>query len=171
MDDMESRHPETELIAYLKDELAAPARETVARHLDGCAACRDTLAAFRKLLDGVAATAPPPVQWARYRAELRVRLEAETGRRRGWAWWRRPLPVAVSAGLAAAVLAVVVLAPSAWREERRARTVEGLSGFEEAMLGTRLDMLRQYPVVERLDLLEDFDVIRQLDGLAEHREG
>ena len=35
MSDMDSRHPETELIAYLKDELAPSARETVARHLEG----------------------------------------------------------------------------------------------------------------------------------------
>jgi anti-sigma factor RsiW len=167
---MDSRHPETELIAYLKDELAAPARETVSRHLDGCAECRDTLAAFRRLLDGVATTTAPPVAWPRYRAELRMRLQASAERRR-WAWWRRPLPVAVSAGLAAAVLALVVVAPSVWRDERRARTIDGLTGYEEAVLGTRLDLLRQYPVVERLDLLEDLDVIRQLDGLTERREG
>jgi anti-sigma factor RsiW len=170
MGDMDSRHPETELIAYLKDELAAPERETVARHLDGCAECGQTLAAFRRLLDGVAAVPAPAVPWPRYRAELRQRLEARTERGR-WSWWRRPLPVAVSAGLAAAVLAVVVVAPSMWREERRARTVDGLSGFEEVVLGTRLDLLQQYPIVERLDLLEDLDVIRQLDGLTERREG
>jgi hypothetical protein len=79
--------------------------------------------------------------------------------------------VAVSAGLAAAVVALVILAPSAWREDRRARTTEGLNGFEEVVLGTGLDLLRQYPIVERLDLLEDLDVIRQLDRLAEPREG
>ena len=162
---MDSRHPETELIAYLKDELAPAARETMGRHLDGCAECRDTLAAFRKLLDSVAATAPPPVHWARYRAELRLRREAQASPR--WAWWRRPLPMAVSAGLAAAVIALVIVAPSAWR----ARTPEGPNGFEEVVLGNRLDLLRQYPIVERLELLEDLDVIRQLDGLAEHREG
>ena len=167
---MDSRHPETELIAYLKDELAPRSRETVARHLDGCAACRDTLAAFRKLLDGVAATAAPPVQWARFRAELRVRLEAEGAQGR-WAWWRRPLPMAMSAGLAAAVVALVILAPSAWRDDRRARTTDGLNGFDDVVLGTRLDLLREYPIVERLDLLEDLDVIRQLDRLAEPREG
>jgi hypothetical protein len=170
MDDMDSRHPDTELIAYLKDELAGPPREAVARHLDGCAECRDALADFRKLLDGVAATTAPPVHWARYRAELRVRLGAQAERRR-WAWWRRPFPVAVSAGLAAAVIALVVLAPSARRDEQGALTVDGLNGFEEVVLGTRLDLLRQYPIVERLDLLEDLDVIRQLDGLAERREG
>ncbi|HMH50844.1 MAG TPA: zf-HC2 domain-containing protein [Candidatus Acidoferrum sp.] len=167
MSDMDSRHPETELIAYLKDELPQRSRETVARHLDGCADCRSTLTDFRTLLAGVAATTAPSVAWQRYRAELRQRLESEAGRHR-WSWWRRPFPVAVSAGLAAAVLALVVLAPSAWRDERR--VVDGLSGFEEAVLGTRLDMLRQYPVVERLDLLEDLDVIRQLDGLEARRE-
>lgn len=167
---MDSRHPETELIAYLKDELAPSSRETVARHLDGCAECRDTLAAFRKLLDSVAATNAPAVHWARYRAELRLRMEAEAGLRQR-AWWRRPLPMAVSAGLAAAAVALVILAPSAWRDERRARTTEGLNGFDEVVLGIRLDLLRQYPVVEQLDLLEDLDVIRQLDRLAEPREG
>src|SRR5262245_60241672 len=151
MDDMDSRHPETELIAYLKDELSPGSRETVGRHLDGCAECRDELAAFRKLLDGVAATAPPPVQWARYRAELRLRREAAQPSRRS-AWWRRPLPVALSAGLAAATIALVILAPGVWRQERPVRTAEGLNGFEEAVLGTRLDMLRDYTIVEKLDL-------------------
>src|SRR5262245_30196922 len=171
MSDMDSRHPETELIAYLKDELPRPSREAVARHLDGCAECRATLADFRTLLAELAQhSMPGPVAWPRYRAELRRRLESETGPR-PWAWWRRPFPLAVSAGLAAAVLALVVLGPSAWRDERRPRGVDGLNGFEEAVLGTRLDMLRQYPVVERLDLLEDLDVIRQLDGLEARREG
>jgi anti-sigma factor RsiW len=170
MSDMDSRHPETELIAYLKDELPTRSRETVARHLEGCAECRATLADFRTLLAGVAAAPAPTLAWPRYRAELRVRLESEAGRHR-WSWWRRPFPVAVSAGLAAAVLALVILAPSAWRDERRARTVEGLNGFEEVVLGTRLDLLREYPIVERLDLLEDLDVIRQLDGLEARREG
>ena len=168
---MDSRHPETELIAYLKDELARPSRETVERHLEGCTECRAALADFRTLLAGLGRHSVPgqPVAWQRYRAELRLRLEAERGRRR--AWWRQPFPMAVSAGLAAAALALVILAPSAWRDERRARTVDGLSGFEEVVLGTRLDLLRQYPIVERLDLLEDLDVIRQLDGLEARREG
>ena len=63
------------------------------------------------------------------------------------------------------------MAPSVWRDERHARSVDGLSGFEEAVLGTRLDLLREYPIVERLDMLEDLDVIRQLDGLEARREG
>lgn len=166
---MDRRHPETELIEYLKDELPPAARDEIARHLDGCAPCRDTLADFRTLLARVATTEAPAVAWPRYRAELRRRLEERTARR--WSWWRRPLPVAMSAGLAAAVLALVVLMPSAWRDERRARSMDGLNGFDEVVLGTRLDLLRQYPIVERLDMLEDLDVIRQLDGLEGRREG
>jgi len=166
---MESRHPEAELIAYLKDELPRPSREAVARHLAGCAECGETLADFRRLLSGVAATPAPAVAWPRYRAELRARL-AQGAAASSRSWWRRPIPMALSAGLAAAALALLVLVPSAWREQRP-RGVDGLNGFEEFVLGTRLDLLRQYPVVERLDLLEDLDVIRQLDGLAERREG
>jgi hypothetical protein len=42
---------------------------------------------------------------------------------------------------------------------------------EEAVIGRRLGLLQQYPVVERLDLLEEFDVIQHLDQLAATREG
>src|SRR5437762_8618471 len=149
MDDMDNRHPETELIAYLKNELPADARETVTRHLESCPSCGETSAAFRTLLDDLArdATAPPPMHWGRYRAELRARLDARAGHSR-WTWWRRPLPVAVSAGLATALVVVALLAPSAWRQERR--IAENLNGFEEVVLGTRLDLLREYPVVEHL---------------------
>ena len=169
MDDMDARHPETELIAYLKDELPADARETVARHLESCASCRETSTAFRTLLTDLARGVPtvPPMHWGRYRAELRSRMEARAERR--WTWWRRPLPVALSAGLATALAVFALLAPSAWREERR--VAENLNGFEEVVLGTRLDLLREYPVVEHLDLLENLDVIRQLDRLTTPREG
>jgi len=168
---MDNRHPETELITYLRNELPPAARETVARHLESCASCRETSAAFRTLLDGLAhGPATPAVHWPRYRAELRARLEAGAGRRLGM-WWRRPLPVAVSAGLATALVVVALLAPSAWRDDRRARPAESFNAFEEVFLGTRLDLLREYPVVEHLDLLENLDVIRQLDRLTGSREG
>jgi anti-sigma factor RsiW len=170
MNDMDTRHPETDLIAYLKDELPPAARDTVARHLEGCAACRETAAAFRALLERlVHGPAAPPVSWPRYRAELRARLDARAGRRR-WAWGRQPLPVAISMGVATALVVVALLSPSARRDEPR-RPADHLNGFEEVVLGTRLDLLREYPVVEHLDLLENLDVIRQLDGLTGSREG
>jgi hypothetical protein len=105
---------------------------------------------------------PPPVAWGRWRAELRAKLESRAARR---AWWRRPVPVALSAGLAAALLVVAVLTGV------RQSGVGDLTAMEESLLGRRLDLLRQYQVVERLDLLEDLDVIQQLDRLSGTREG
>ena len=105
---------------------------------------------------------PPPVAWGRWRAELRARLEARATRR---VWWRRPLPVTLSAGLAAALLVVAVLTGV------QRSGVGDLTAMDESLLGRRLDLLRQYQVVERLDLLEDLDVIQQLDRLSGIREG
>src|SRR2546425_12440168 len=58
---------------------------------------------FRDLLDDLAHAVerPPDIHWSRYRAELRAKLEARLERRR--AWWRRPVPLALSARLAGAL--------------------------------------------------------------------
>jgi hypothetical protein len=119
---------------------------------------------FRDIVQELRRTAPepPPVAWGRWRAELRARLESRATR---GVWWRRPLPVALSAGLAAALLVVAVLTGV------RQSGVGDLTAIEEILLGRRLDLLRQYQVVERLDLLEDLDVIQQLDRLSGTREG
>lgn len=168
---MDQRHPETELTAYVRGELTERTREAVSRHLSGCAECRETVSAFRSLFEALArAPEPPAIQWGRYRAEIRARLESESGRRR-WAWWRHPLPLAASAGVATALLVVALLMSSPRQELPVRLAAENLNGFEEVVLGTRLDLLQQYPVVERLELLEDLDVIRQLDGLTGSREG
>jgi hypothetical protein len=42
---------------------------------------------------------------------------------------------------------------------------------EEALMGRRLEIVRQSGLLERLDLLEDLDVIRQLDELSTTRKG
>jgi hypothetical protein len=65
--------------------------------------------------------------------------------------------VAAAAGLAALFFAV---GPG----QRNGPTIE-LTQAEQATLGSRLDLLRDYRAVERLDLLEDLDVIGQLDRI------
>jgi anti-sigma factor RsiW len=154
-------HPETELIAYLRDELTAEARARVDAHLAACAECRAELDGFSGALHALRAgsPAPPDVAWPRYRAELRARLNA---RRRRGSWWGRPLPLALATALTAILVVLALEGP-----DRRDETL----AFEDPALGHRLELLREYPVVERLDLLEDLDVIRQLDGLAGTREG
>ena len=150
------RHPETALVPYAKDELAADERARVAAHLEACAACRQGLADARAVLDALASAPPaaPEPHWGRYRGELRARVAA---RPRGPRWWQRPLPIAVSAGLAAALL-LFTLRPAP--NDTPAGT---LTQIEETTLGARLDMLKHYEVVSRLDMLDEMDAIRELD--------
>jgi anti-sigma factor RsiW len=166
---MRSKHPETELIPYLRHELAPPDRERVAGHLDGCAECRRAVEEFRDLLNdlGRSTPEPPQVQWGRYRAALRGKLQDRTGgRAAGRGWWRRSVEVALAAGLAG-----VLLLFGTQGGLRQARVGDDLTALEETLIGSQLDLLRQYALLERLELLEDLDVIRQLDRLSTTREG
>ena len=45
------RHPETELIAFVRGELNGPEYDRVARHLASCADCRAVRDDFRRILD------------------------------------------------------------------------------------------------------------------------
>lgn len=148
-------HPETALVPYVRDELTPKERARVAAHLAACDACRRALADVRAVLTELAAApAPPEPHWSRYRAELRERIET---RGRGPRWWQRPMPLAVSAGLAAALL-LFTLRPAPVDTQ-----ASNLSQIEETTLGARLDMLKHYDVVQRLDMLDEMDAIRQLD--------
>ena len=149
-------HPDTELTGYVTDALPPAGRARVAAHLDACADCRRAVeegrAALADLATGV--PAPPPIDWGRYRAELRARVQARPRR----AWWARPMPAVLAAGVATAVLLLAI-------HGLDRRPVE-LAAVEETMLGVRLPLLQQYRVVERLDLLEDLEAIRDLDRLG-----
>ena len=155
MSDM-GTHPETALVPYVRRELAPEEHARVAAHVDGCERCRLVLADVRAVL-GALAPAPIPTEphWSRYRAELRARL-AE--RQRAPRWWRRPIPLALSAGLGAALLLFAL-----WPAAVDRPTTTNLTQIEETTLGARLDMLRHYDVVTRLDMLDALDEIRQLD--------
>ena len=149
-------HPETALVPYLKGELAPAERARVAAHLDGCDRCRVALDDARAVLDALAVSpAPTEPHWGRYRAELRARLRERARRPR---WWQRPITIALSAGLAAA-LALFTLRPTP--VDRPAPT--SLTQVEETTLGARLDLIEHYEMVSRLDMLDQMDEIRQLD--------
>jgi hypothetical protein len=109
--------------------------------------------------------APPEPRWGEYRAELRARIDARRSLgARLRARLARPVPITVSAGLAAALL-FFVLQPV----ERRPAPAD-LVALDETLIGARLELFQHYGMVERLDLLEELDVIRQLDRLPA-REG
>ena len=107
------RHqPYEELIsASLSGELTPAERQWLDAHLDGCAQCRATLAAFaeqRRVMAGLRHVPPPRDLGARVRAGI------EHGRFAPTPWWRRPPVVfaGLGGGLAAVtgvLLALVVL--------------------------------------------------------------
>ena len=152
-----SLHPEAALVPYVKGELTPTERARVAAHLEACDRCRVALSDVRAVL-GALTPVPSPAEphWGPYRAELRARLEDRT---RSTRWWQRPMAIAVSAGLAAALL-LFTLRPTPVE-----RPATSLTQLEETTLGARLDMLEHYDVVSRLDMLDAMDEIRQLDAV------
>ena len=154
-----ARHPDNDLVPYLRGQLPPAERERVARHLEECPDCQQDTELLRDLLGNLARAIgePPDVSWPRYRAELRAKLEA---RRERIAWWRRPMPVALSASLAGILLLVAV-----WGGRELSKSTDPV-GPAEVAIGQELDLLQDLRTVERLDLLEDLEVIRNLDGLA-----
>src|SRR3989442_10309380 len=109
---------------------------------------------FRDLLDDLAHAVerPPDIHWSRYRAELRAKLEARLERRR--AWWRRPVPLALSASLAGALAGgALVLVQSG----RQSGTGADPAAVEGAAIGDPPEALEPYRVAEPLDPLEGFD--------------
>ena len=119
---------------------------------------------YRDIVDALARSVPvpPEIHWGRWRAELAEKLEARRARR---SWWARPVPLALSAGLAGVLVFIAI-----WGAQRPGTGID-LVTLEEAVIGGRLGLLQQYRVVERLDLLEELDVIRNLDRLITTQEG
>ena len=159
-----ARHPDDDLVPYLRGELPPAERERVARHLEECPDCKEDTEVLRDLLGNLAHAIgqPPAVNWARYRAELREKLDA---RRERIVWWRRPMPLTLSASLAGILLLVGV-----WGGHEISRNGEPI-GPDEVVMGQELGLLQDLRTVERLDLLEDLEVLRNLDGLASEQQG
>jgi hypothetical protein len=110
----------------------------------------------------MSAPTPPAVNWSRYRAELRAKLEGRQSSRPR-SWWQ-PAPLAASAALAGALIFLAI------GDLHQARPVD-MTAVEEAAFGQRLDVVSQQTLLERLDLLEDLEVIRNLGPLAANQEG
>jgi hypothetical protein len=113
-----NRHESFEelISASLTGDLTPPERQRLDAHLDSCAQCRATLAAFadqRRIMTGLRHVAPPRDLGAR------VRTGIERGRFAPVPWWRRPAVIFTGVGgslaaVAGALLAIVLLngAPS-----------------------------------------------------------
>ena len=145
-----------ELTAFLDGALEGARREAVARHLEGCAACRAERDRLASALDALARLPAPPEPSPWFESRLAARLAGE--RRPGLfarLAARRFALLAPAAGLvAAAAVAVVAL--------RQHRTTE------EA-LAANLDLLADFEIAASLgyvDTAEDAAVVLALDELA-----
>ena len=104
------------LDAYHDGELRGPRRWQVRRHLDGCAACRETLAEIEPLgllVREVAGTVATPDLWADVARRLPVRPRTAVPRRRRF----RPsfaMPAFGAAAAAALVAALTLGGPADW---------------------------------------------------------
>ena len=167
-------HPKTLLVPLLRGELSREERESTERHVVSCAECRSEAAALSRLLGELRQSMPEPpeVDWRRYRAELRTKLEARRGGTSPGSARSRLIPAAAALALAALVLVVAL----------RSGPPEGTPGDEPVAGAPRLARRGATPRVapphvasaqsaapsedpaeEDLDLLEDFEVIRDLD--------
>src|SRR5579863_8025778 len=75
---MATRHPETEIVPYLRGELSADERARVGAHLEGCAQCRESAEASSAILSNLtrAVEGVRDPDWTEYRAELKRKLRA-----------------------------------------------------------------------------------------------
>jgi anti-sigma factor RsiW len=160
---MWSRHPELDLLLYLRGELGTKQGERMRVHLEGCTRCREALASAEAVTQELARRLDQIQEpdWADYQNQLRRKLNARRGER--VPRWRPGLAWASLATAAVATTAIVLafaLAPGS-----RPPAVDQLE-VEGALADADIGLLRDYPVVEHLDLLENYDLIENLDQLT-----
>jgi anti-sigma factor RsiW len=171
---MAADHPETELAPYLYGGLSADERDQVARHLERCTQCRESVASsaaiFAQLSDAIKGVPEP--DWIRYRAELRSKLRTVQDRHLGMLGrWRRPHPgvrvfgwpsIVIGTATVALLALVLVTHRGSGLQTPGVDQLQMQPEISDADIG----LLANYRVVEHLDLLENYDEIEHLDELA-----
>jgi anti-sigma factor RsiW len=164
------RHPKTILVPYVRGELAPDRFATVDSHVRRCSECRKASEALADVLSDLAQSFPaaPEVDWDRYRAQLRSKLRKRISRPER-AWYGQPRLLGAAAVCAGAAALVIVL--SVRGRFSPSEPAQNLAPWQEAAIGSQLDLIENFPVVERLDLLENLGVIQDLDELSSEPGG
>lgn len=162
-----NEHPDNELTAYARGALDAEQSRAVDEHLAGCERCRLELESSRSLLTQVriATANPPALDWYEYDRQLRAKIRRSGDSIPPPERGRLVPPVMISALAAGAAIAAMLVVMFTIGPLPRDHGPQ-LTPVQQAMLGSQLDLLENYPVVEHLDLLEDLDVIQHLDQLS-----
>jgi anti-sigma factor RsiW len=151
---------QTELVAYLDQELSKSERHSLQAHLETCAACRAELDELRASL-GAVDSLPATEASSLFQAEFWERFESEKQLESGWFARLKPARLVWALGSAAAACALV-LTLVMWP----GTTQQSLPiGADELAIADQLDLFADYEVLEQLPLLEDLDVIEALDDV------
>lgn len=147
-------HVVEDLTAFVDGALAPERHAAVARHLEGCAACRGEHDRIGGALAALARLPPPPPPSPAFAAGLEARLATPrrpTLAERLVAWrWRLALPAAAAAALAAVL-------------------VVRAQGARDADVAANLELLEDYVVVAGLgdvETAEDAAIVAHLHELA-----
>lgn len=142
------------LSALLDGELSGKTADAVKRHVEGCRACRDQLAALERA-DGMVRKMPvlaPSADFNRTFWQKVEQLEASPRRLLGWRWWLtgwRPMLAGGLAGLAVAVY--VAMGP------QKALTPE------EMFIADNIELLDDFEVIRHLDMLESWEALDTME--------
>lgn len=147
---------EEDLVLYHYNELAGAARDSVAAHLNNCAACRASLDQLAALMPGTVAQDEPPEKfWADYSRELRQKLDAVAERPSLWSSvtaWLRPMPLTAFATGAVVLLALTfTVGKKYWH-----KTETAFDDEEVAIMSSSqdLDLLKNLEILDALEVLE-----------------
>lgn len=150
---------QTELVAYLDEELSKSDRHSLQDHLETCPACRaelDDLRASLRAVDSLPATEAS----SQFQADFRERFESEKQLEPGWLarLMRARLVWALGSAAACGLVLTLVMWPGPAQQTLPI-------GADELAIADHLDLFADYEVLEQLPLLEDLDVIEALDDV------
>jgi hypothetical protein len=158
---MGCKNIQPDLVNYYYRDLDGPRMSAIARHLETCAACRQTYVQIKKTLVLVAKEQlekdKSSAFWQDFQYKVYQKLEAEKA---ADSWWQGLLvPRRLVPALAGAVILLLIIITSA-------RLVKHGSEMSPAdlQIAQELELIENYELIQDLDVLENLPEAEQLRG-------
>ncbi len=158
---MKCKKIQQDMVNYYYQELDNAARSEITRHLETCAACRQTYAQIKKVLTMVAKEQverdKSSAFWQDFQYKVYQKLEAEKA---ASSWWqgllvpRRLMPV-----LAGAVIMLLIIVTSARLTKHGPEMTSS-----DLQIAQELELIENYELIQDLELLENLPEAEQLRG-------
>ncbi len=149
------------LVNYYYQELDGPERLDIARHLETCAACRQTYVQIKKALAIVAKEQlekdKSSAFWQDFQYKVYQKLEAEKTAR---SWWQDLLvPRKLIPALAGTIVLLLIIVTSARLVQHRPEMTSS-----DLQLAQELELIENYDLIQDLEILENLPEVEQLRG-------